>query len=194
MESIHQQLIRGESAGEFLYGPEEKTLSKIENPILIDGSDTGSSTAGSSISTQFEQNPGEITGRFRCNKGKLTLTWKANPVLNDGPDAACSPSPSLPHILSRGKQSKTQNFDAPNQDSFSYNPNDPVPLIESDTLPEEVFRRLLKSTPKHKRAYCSQTPIYAHGGVVVGYWYINVSREGQSPVYCMVEKDFEYAY
>lgn len=28
---------------------------------------------------------------------------------------------------------------------------------------------------------------------MVGYWHINASGEGRSPVYCMVEKDFEYA-
>jgi hypothetical protein len=66
-----------------------------------------------------------------------------------------------------------------------------VPLIESDALLKEVFRHLLKSIPKHERAYRSQTPIYAHG-VVVGYWHINVSGEGRSPVYYMVEKNFEY--
>jgi hypothetical protein len=113
----------------------------------------------------------ETREKLQVGLDAIQESWHgiANPVLIDGPNAACSPSPSLPHILSGGNQSKTQNSDAPNQESFLYNPNDPVPSIESDALPEEVFRRLLESMPKHERECRSQTPIYAYGGVVVGY-------------------------
>ncbi|EED11911.1 hypothetical protein TSTA_110900 [Talaromyces stipitatus ATCC 10500] len=40
---------------------------------------------------------------------------------------------------------------------------------------------------------CS-TPIFIHEGVFIGFWFADQSGNGRRPVYCLINRDFEFAY
>lgn len=43
---------------------------------------------------------------------------------------------------------------------------------------------------------CSETPapVFINEGVLVGFWVIDATGRGRCPVYCLINRNFEYAY
>jgi hypothetical protein len=41
---------------------------------------------------------------------------------------------------------------------------------------------------------CDQTSIFVHEGVLVGFWSLDATGKGRRPVYCLIDKEFEFAY
>lgn len=70
------------------------------------------------------------------------------------------------------------------------NPDIPRPSIEIESYLEQniIFDEDYPDYELHS------TPIFINEGVLVGFWFADQSGNGRRPVYCLVEKDFEFAY
>lgn len=66
--------------------------------------------------------------------------------------------------------------------------DEPAPSIEEES---DSFRGL-----ENENSWCEQssTPIFISEGVLVGFWSANTNGDGRRPVYCLVKRDFEFAY
>jgi hypothetical protein len=68
-------------------------------------------------------------------------------------------------------------------------PDKPVPSIENKSVshPDEFLQ---------DKDFCRElsAPIFINEGVLVGFWFADATGRGARPVYCLVDRDFEYAY
>lgn len=70
------------------------------------------------------------------------------------------------------------------------NPDTPRPSIEI----ESYLERDITFDEDHPDCELRSTPRFINEGVLVGFWYADPSGNGRRPVYCLVEKDLEFAY
>lgn len=65
-----------------------------------------------------------------------------------------------------------------------------IPLIKGESGSSKFL------TFEDEDSGCEQysTPIFIPEGVLVGFWSADASRNGRRPVYCLVERDFEFVY
>jgi hypothetical protein len=68
-------------------------------------------------------------------------------------------------------------------------PDKPIPSIENES-----------ASQSHETLHEDETgselpaPIFINEGVLVGFWFTDATGRGGRPVYCLINRDFEYAY
>lgn len=68
-------------------------------------------------------------------------------------------------------------------------PDKPIPSIENESV-------LQSHDTLHEDETYSElpAPIFIHEGVLVGFWFTDATGRGGRPVYCLINRNFEYAY
>lgn len=67
-------------------------------------------------------------------------------------------------------------------------PDKPIPSIENDLVLQP------HKTLEDETCFELPAPIFINEGVLVGFWFTDATGRGGRPVYCLVNRNFEYAY